>query len=274
MNLRTNQTSSSPARNLFTAPFVAAVTILGVAAILAGPVSSYLKVRLVKDAVPLRKPLAALDEAALYPYRVVKRVRLEPSMIEELGTEEYVYWILEDAGVDASSPLREATLFVTYYTGGADLVPHTPDACYLGFGYQPAQAHENRVMALPGRASGVVELPVRVLTFMKTALHGGEQVSVVYTFRCNGEYVSTREGVRRRVNSPLISHAYFSKVEISFPRATREQHLTGGIRLLQRALDVLERDHWPQPGELEDADTAGGGQAAEPAGRNEESRQG
>ncbi|MCO6436366.1 MAG: hypothetical protein J5J06_04680 [Phycisphaerae bacterium] len=240
-----SSTDPEPRVRLITWPFVTAVVMLGVGAILAGPVTSYLRVSLVKKPIPLRAPLASLDETALFPYRVVRRERLEPTMIEELGTDEYIYWVLEDTSVDPASPLRVVTLFVTYYTGGSDLVPHTPDACYLGFGYQPAQAHENKEIVLPDGLAGESVVPVRILTFVKTAVHGGEQVSVVYTFRCNGEYVATREGVRRRVNNPLIEHAYFSKVEFSFPAATREQHLLNGGKLLERVLGVLERDHWP-----------------------------
>ena len=51
--------------------------------------------------------------------------------------------------------------------------------------------------------------------------------------------------MRVAVTDPSITYAYFSKVEIRFPRATREENVEGAKMLLNRLLPVLLRDHWP-----------------------------
>jgi len=142
-------------------------------------------------------------------------------------------------------------LLVTYYSGGHNLVPHTPDVCYLGAGYQPGRAHENVTLSVPELGAAGAKLWVRVLTFVKTAIFDRQDVSVVYAFHCNGRFVETgafvdpRTAVRLLLNDPANTYAYFSKVEVSFPRATREQSLKGAAKLFGAVLPVLVKEHWP-----------------------------
>ncbi len=239
-------------RRIVDAPFATVLVILGMGAVLSGPVASWLKINQVKAPIPLRQPLDQLGEASLYPYRLADeatvgaaKIVLSPEVIDALGTKDYIIWMLEDTSVEPNDPLRFAQLFVTYYTGQPDLVPHTPDACYLGRGYQPAQAHENLDLKLETPIDGIDVVPVRVLTFIKTAVHKHETISVVYTFHCNGRFVATRNRVRILVNDLSVSHAYYSKVEVSFMRATREQNLRGAAKLFARVLPLLLRNHWP-----------------------------
>jgi hypothetical protein len=240
-----NDAASARPPRFFNLPFVLAVGMLAVAALLAGPVASRLQFRHAKAELPLRRPFSALSESSLGPYRVLDRHVLDPIVIEALGTEHYLSWTLEDISVDAHDPLRYASLLVTYYSGGENLVPHTPDVCYLGAGYQPARPHENTQIevVLPGVDGG--SIPVRVLTFGKTAIFDRQEVSVVYTFFCNGRFVNTRTGVRLLINDLSNTFAFFSKVEVSFPRATREQCVDGAEKLFTYVLPVLMRDHWP-----------------------------
>lgn len=236
---------STPAK-LITTPFVVAVVLLAIAAVLAGPVAAWKNLKPAKLALPLKRTFAALDAEALAPYRVSKRIELEPTIIETLGTDRYIYWRLEDTSVPPDDPLRFVNLMVTYYSGGADLVPHTPDVCLLASGYEPAQPHENlevEVASLhPFRSTAV---PVRVGTFIKTAVFQRTRHSVVYTFFCNGRFVCSRTSVRLLINDPTKTYAFFSKVEVSFDRATRAQSVEGARKLFELALPVLVRDHWP-----------------------------
>ena len=134
---------------------------------------------------------------------------------------------------------------VTYYSGGADLVPHIPDVCLLASGYEPARPHENTEVNVASLHPRSTSVPVRIGTFIKTALFNHQQHSVVYTFFCNGRFVCTRTAVRLLINDPTKTYAFFSKVEISFERATRDQAIEGAGKLLERALPLLVRDHWP-----------------------------
>jgi len=239
MELPIQTASSRPLAGLITLPFGITVALLGAAAILAGPVSSWMDFQQGKAALPLKRPLGALDAAGLLPYRAIERQVLESTIVEALGTDQYINWVLEDTSVPPTDPLRYAHLFVTYDTGGVNLVPHTPDECRLGAGYEAAQPHENVDVHVP------MTIPVRLCTFLKTAVFNREEVSVVYTFHCNGKFVATRNGVRRLISDWSNRHAYFSKVEVSFPRATREQSLQGAAKLFERLLPVLIKDHFP-----------------------------
>ena len=235
-------------------PFVIAVVMLMVAIVLAGPVAAWKKFKRAKLPLPLKKALTALDVEALAPYQVVERVVLDPTVVEALGTDRYLNWVLEDSSLPSGDPLRRASLLVTYYSGGQDLVPHTPDVCFLGTGYEPAQPHENRkieVRSLPAESAMV---PIRVCTFVRTSVFQHKKHSVVYTFFCNGRAVCTRTDVRLLINNPTNTYAYFSKVEVSFPRATRAQNIEGAQKLFERLLPVLRRDHWP---DFEAAEEAG-----------------
>lgn len=237
--------------SLWTAPFLISLGILGVTAAGLGPVTRALKVALQKEAVPLRASLSRMDKSRLGPFRFIKAFTLESAVVNTLGTEEYISWILEDTALsNTNSPLRYVNLFVTYYTGQPDPVPHTPDVCMAGAGYWREQA-ENitvRVDAL----SPDVEVPVRVLSFVKSGIFNGDKMPVLYTFHTNGRFAATREAVRTTVNTPLDRHAYYSKVEIQFgwerasPRyPTMEKMIEGSERVLNHVLPLLIDEHWP-----------------------------
>jgi len=238
-------------RRWITAPFLAALVLLGSAAMLAGPVSGRLRFHQAKLGLPLTRALSAFDLSKIAPLRVVDRHVLDSTVVEALGTDRYVSWTIEDPRVGPGDPLRFSSLLVTYYSGGHNLVPHTPDVCYLGAGYQPGRAHENVTLTVPELGAAGAKLWVRVLTFVKTAIFDRQEVSVVYAFHCNGRFVETgplmdpRTAVRLLLNDPANAYAYFSKVEVSFPRATREQSLNGAAKLFGAILPVLVKDHWP-----------------------------
>ncbi len=243
--------SATHRKKLFTAPFMAAVVILGAAAVLAGPVTTWLSVKLTKESLPLKAPLNSLSEFAIRPYKKLKAHSLPPEIVEALGTEEYLSWVIEDQTKDRNDPLRIGNLLVTYYSGGPNFIPHTPDVCYLGSGYQPVQPHETLPVQLPSLQGRFGDIPVRILTFGKTAIFSLTKLSVAYTFGCNGEYAGDRERIRVLINQPRNKYAYFSKVEVSYPGATREQTLEGAKELFNVILPVLARDHWPNFQEAE-----------------------
>ena len=231
-----------------------AAAMLAVAAVLSGPVAKWLHIKEGKRPLPLKAPLLDLNERALDPYRVVLKDTLSPELVEALGTEMYLSWTLEDTSLPPGDPMRIAKLLITYDSGGENnLVPHTPDVCYLGVGYSPAQPHETVELGVPGLATSSSTIPVRVCTFGKTAIFGYDRVSVTYTFHCNGRFVGTRTGVRYLLNKLTNTYAYFSKVEISFPKATREETVEGVGKLYGRVLPLLVADHWPDFEKMERA---------------------
>lgn len=243
----------SPRHRVITVPFAMAVVMLALAACFCGPLAFWMDLNPRKLGIDLRVPLASLDEGVLAPYRVIQRNVLDPITVEALGTEMYLSWQLEDDSRPKNDPLRSASLFVTYDTGGATLVPHTPDKCWIGGGYEPAQAHENVDLELGVGAGDRLTVPVRVCTFVKTSLRNRAKQTVVYTFNCNGEFVASRTGVRILVNKPTNRYAYFSKVEIAFPGASRADSVRGAAMLFERLMPALVASHWPDFGAAEQA---------------------
>lgn len=264
MDLPTTFETSTPSRRVLTIPFCVAVILLGITALLTGPLSGRFNLKVHKLPIPLNNSLSALDSEALAPYRVIDRAILQPAIVEALGTDQYLSWVLEDTSVGANDPLRRAKLFVTYYTGGGNLVPHTPDVCYLGGGYQPAQPHENIDLKMDSIHSFADSVPVRVCTFVKTAVFNRREVSVVYTFRANRRFTATRTGVRLIVNDPRDTHSFFSKVEVGFPGASRAESIAGAQKLFDRVLPILLRDHWPSLTNDDEVSTTHLGQGHQP----------
>lgn len=241
---------SRHASSLLSPPFVIAVVLLSVGAF-NGIISTWMGFNRIKQPLSLRAPLASLHVDRLAPYQVVQRRTHPPDVVNALGTDEYISWLLEDQSVPKGDPLRFGHLDVTYYTGGHYLAPHTPDNCLLGGGYKPAVPHENLIVDVPGVGLEKGRLPVRVCTFQKTALHDTQKFSVVYTFFCNGGYAETARGVQLRVNDPTKIHTFFSKVEISFlgegtvETPSRARNIEGAQKLFRVVLPVLMEDHWP-----------------------------
>ena len=251
--------------SLLTPQFITAVVLLLAGAALASPLAKYLPFaaglaqKRIKDPIELRASLSTLDVDALAPYRVLDRAVFDATTTEALGTEAYLSWTLEDTSLEDGDPLKHVSLLVTYYTGGRSLVPHTPDVCYLGSGYKAAQSHENKTVEVATLGPGQAEVPIRVLTFVRTAVFSKQKITVLYTFNCNGQFMASRNQVRMKVSDPGITYAYFSKVELSFPGATREQSVAGSAKLLERLLPLLVEHHWP---DVEAAELALRAQAA------------
>ncbi len=229
--------------------FIIPTAILALSAFVIGPHIIAKGEAGVREPLPLTAPLNELQKSKLAPYTFNRSNTLTAAVEEALGTDQYIDWALTDTTIkDHVSPLRNIRLFITYYTGGRELVPHTPDICYLGAGYQPVKKEDIDVY-LDSLATNV---PIRAITFEKSQVFGGETPTVIYLFACNGDYVSSRDGVRFRVNSPGSTYAYFSKIEITFgtPQSrpqnpTREEAIEAATRLLNVVLPLLSEHHFP-----------------------------
>ncbi len=246
--------------------FVACVVMLG--ACLAGfqLLAQGKRIQFVKQRVELRKPLSDLDHDALRPYRLLQAQRIEPAVLDSLGTDMYLQWLMEDTTIkDESAPERLVHLFVTYYTGNPDPVPHVPEECYLGSGYRTTREQILEI-PLPDLGPGVV-VPIKVLTFEKSALLSSEGRVVMYTFHTNGRFCPDRYCVRLAIGDPGTRHAYYSKLEISFgaggampPEAVA---IEAGRRFLAKVIPILVREHWPDWEAVRRSEKLGGAAAGE-----------
>jgi hypothetical protein len=206
-----------------------------------------------KDPWPLKKSLDLLDEKGLAPYKVVSKSKIESEdVVDSLGTKDYIQWVLEDPDVPADSPVRYCSLFITYYEL-PDRVPHVPEECYMGSGFQRL-ASDSVTLEL-----GTQKIPVRYLVFTSMGSdywQKGTKFPILYFFRANGSYVNSREDVRLVLNENIRGkHSYFSKVEWKFFNTglagrqgsypTREEAVTASQKLLGVILPILEKEHWP-----------------------------
>jgi len=208
-------------------------------------------VYLKKKQLPLKKSLDLLDEKALAPYKVVAKNKIEnEEILKSLGTEDYIQWVLEDSDVAADSAVRKCLLFVTYYEL-PDYVPHVPEECYTGGGYQ--RLASDSVTFELSNVGFEEKIQGRYLVFgSKDSGHwqDSRKFPVLYLFRVNGDYASSREEARVALNKNLFGqYSYFCKIELvfnqSFAPPRKEEAVAASQKLLGVILPILEREHWP-----------------------------
>jgi hypothetical protein len=213
-------------------------------------------VYLKKEPYPLKKSLDLLDEKGLAPYEVVSKDKIESEdVIDSLGTKDYIQWVLEDLDAPANSAVRYCSLFITYYEL-PDKVPHVPEECYMGSGFQRL-ASDSVVFRV-----GTQKVPAKCLVFTGTDSdywQKSKKFPVLYFFKVNKDYVNSREDARFVLNKNIRSkHSYFCKVEWKFFNAgfgaerqgmsiypDKEEAVTASQKLLSVILPILEKEHWP-----------------------------
>jgi hypothetical protein len=189
-------------------------------------------------------------------------------MVESLGTEDYIQWVLENPEADSSSPLRYCSLFITYYTGNPDRVPHVPEECFLGAGNQRFETEDitfivditsnhEKAGSRTDEEPKEQKIPARCLIFGKKDVELWQDEAkfpVFYTFKVNGVYRGNRTATRLALMSNISGeYSYFSKVEWQFYNRVfgrriypgKEDAILESKRLLGVVLPVLEKEHWP-----------------------------
>jgi hypothetical protein len=242
-------------KTFFKPTFVVCVCVLLAAAVSKETVIRVYGVYMTKQSIALQRPLEEMNAVALAPFELKKNARIQNrDVLESLGTEEYLQWIIEDSEAKPDSPTRYCSLFITYYTGNPDMVPHVPDECYVGGGNER-------------QAGGLVTIDVsrsddnQKLDFQYVAFRNFDQktmrednFSVQYFFHANGKYSGSRTDTRLILGSNWLSkYSYFCKVEWKFYGVgsfglvypDKEQTLEASSRLMEKLLPELESNHWP-----------------------------
>ena len=204
-----------------------------------------------KEPLPLKKSLDLLDQEQLVPYKVVAKSKIEnEEIVKELGTEEYVQLTLEDTEVADDSPVKSLFLFITYYEL-PDRVPHVPEVCWVGGGWQ--RLASDSVTFEVNRGDFQRRIPGKYLVFGSTKgglWQSSARLPVLYFFRVNGVYAGNRDEARIALNKNLFSkHSYFCKVELAFNQALatpdKQEAVRAGQKLLAVILPILEAEYWP-----------------------------
>ena len=202
-------------KTFFKPAFVVCVAVLLSAGIAKEAVIRVLGVQMVKEPIALQHPLEEMDDTALVPFVVRNKVRIQNrDILESLGTEEYLQWVIEDPEAEPGSPTRYCSLFITYYTGNPDMVPHVPDECYVGGGNE-RQAGGTVTIDIP-RSDGEQKLDFQYVAFKNfdRQTMREDNFSVQYFFHANGKYSGGRTDTRLILGSNWFSqYSYFCKVE-------------------------------------------------------------
>jgi hypothetical protein len=222
--------------------FIAAVVLLGVAAVGLNAATQALRLNFRKQAVPLS--VSRLDGTDGIPAKVGRWVQvskdepLDHGVLEVLGTKEFVFRdyvdssIVSQADIDwfadkpskeraiklgeiqAQNPQAVVRLAITYYTGLVDTVPHVPEKCYVADGFEPT-APQTSQLALGTLPDGSPrQVSYRHLHFRDSS--GGNRVErdVAYLFHVNGRYESSNVGVRGELANLFQKYGYFAKIEL------------------------------------------------------------
>jgi hypothetical protein len=237
--------------------FLICVAILLVAAGGMSAAVSRLGLQFIKMPIPLKKSLDDINEKALSPWKVAEKSKIKNNdILESLGTDQYIQWILEDTTEPENSPVRYCSLFITYYTGNPDQVPHVPEECYLGGGKILTELPKELTFTVTVNGKPQT-LAARWLLFgnkSDDAFQGDSKFGVLYFFKVNGVYAGSRDATRRVMQTNFFSkYSYFSKVEWYFFNqsstgsryAERDQAAAASQKLLAVIVPILENDHWP-----------------------------
>ncbi|MDD5459772.1 MAG: hypothetical protein PHF37_10320 [Phycisphaerae bacterium] len=256
MEIKQNNTMVEIRKNYLQPAFLICAVVLGLAAAGMSYAIKEFDVHLTKIPIALMKSLDLIDETRLFPYTVASKQKIENhEIVEALGTEDYIQWVLEDTQVESDSPIRYCFLFITYYSK-SDRVPHVPEECYTGSGHQKLASDAFSVnVNMNGEAETI---PVKYLVFGSATANSwyrSNKFGVMYMFNVNNKYANSREEARLLLNKNIFGKSsYFSKVEWKFYNVSagmhvypdKEQAIAASEKLLGSVLPILENDHWPK----------------------------
>jgi len=210
---------------------------------------------LIKKALPLKQHFSLMDENALVPYKVINKSKItNKDILESLGTEDYLQWTLEDPTASNFSPVKNCSLFITYYTGNPDQVPHVPEACYTGGGNKMDDKSSAIIVVKDPNSDDIAfDVPATCLTFKSVSSEiwkAESKFTVIYFFKVNGKYKGNRTTTRLALGDLTNEYSYFSKVEIKFFNRQglypdKDQAVEATAKLLSVVLPELEKNHWP-----------------------------
>jgi hypothetical protein len=234
--------------------FVICVLVLAAAGAGRQLVIDRLGLFLQKEPIPLKKSLDLLDENNLLPFIIKpenKRKIEDNDTLKSLGTEQYILWNIQDTSVEPENPVSGCSLFITYYDS-PDKVPHVPEECYAGSGFEQIES-DSLTLKIDNGAGFQRKIPAKYLVFSDKAAtpeFSSGAFPVLYFFRVNDQYSGSREETRIALNRNLVNKSsYFSKVELAFNQSknapNRKQVIETGQKIMSVILPFLEENHWP-----------------------------
>jgi len=222
-----------------------AVILLAAGAAAMQVAKDYKILTVIKKPLPLRTPLNDLNRAALAPFRFEASRAMSHDIVQELGTDQYIYWILSDPEARRGKD-GQVSVFVTYYTDIQDQVPHVPEECYFQGAFIPGD-DDTLTFTLDSLGRDVT---VRRLSFYPPK-QTTQKSYVYYTICVNGDFYASRLPVRLRMGDRKETHLYYSKVEVSFNSLKNPilADLDERAQLvMDKVISELVNTHWPRKG--------------------------
>jgi hypothetical protein len=248
--------------------FIAAVVVLGIAAVGLNAATQMLQLHFKKVPIPLKYELDDPTHGLATKIGPWQMMSLDTPIGEDLrnalGTGEYVFRDYVDTRKvtaeeierfkDRSAMERRALLMqlqeqrpdavlnvaVTYYTGMADTIPHVPEVCYVADGYRPVDPSNLQWdVTSPLLADG--KLPVRFIDFKDQSGKRQMTRNVAYFFQTQGSYESDPLRARFHMQNLAQRQTYFAKVEMMSILPDRERSIEVMKDFVSVALPEIER---------------------------------
>ena len=223
--------------------FVITVVILAVSALTLNVAVSALKLKFLKQPVPLKQDLSMIPAQLGDWVQVSKDEPLDHELQDTLATDKYIFRdyvntkLVSPADIamfdgkgslerkqilsklQFANPQAVLNVAVTYYTGKVDTVAHIPERCMVADGYQPTETPEtdswnmgpDRLGKLPGEDP---KLDVRFINFEDQTTGRRVKQRIAYFFFVNGKYASDPLTVRQSLENLRATHGFYSKVEL------------------------------------------------------------
>jgi len=227
--------------------------------------------------LPIQAPAARVVSAI--PVETASWIRVgqdhqeSAEMVEELGTQNYLTRAYIRKGSVGDKP-ESVSLHLAYYTGMIDTIPHIPERCMVGGGFQIVGGpfvipikfdrqgwledrgvegeHAGKIMTARTSSSfsdapGVrVRLPRNVdesaLRITEFASKSGDRLFAGYMFIANGGVTDAAESVRLLAFDLKDDYAYYLKVQVSANGITSAEELAArASSLLSELLPELMR---------------------------------
>lgn len=220
--------------------FVIAVIVLGGSAVRLEIAKRNGSLTMIKQALPILRPLHELDRESIAPFDVKSDRQLPAETVEELGTKEYVDWFVQRT---YRGETYDFQLSVTYYTGVQDQLPHVPEECYIGGAFS-IRKDDSEDIEMPkfGRT-----IPIRIQSY-DPPRPTGTMTYVYYSLCVNGDFYVRREFAKNRMVSPSEKYLYYSKVEVSYesrPDSSLDVKRQLAVELYDMLLVEMRKSHWP-----------------------------
>lgn len=140
---------------------------------------------------------------------------MERGLIEKRCSNWYLQRTYRDRKSDATHPFGYWSLFITYYTGGLDTVPHIGEICAQAAGASIVWEQSGEIpFSMPNLPPPWNQLKIRRVVFR----FGMRQYVQYYVFSLNGNPEYARSNVRLELMKPWRQYVYFAKIQIE-PRA-------------------------------------------------------